>query len=169
MPQNHRPFLCQFIPRLTFPISICCLPTLDFSFPCPHPLSAQSPSIPSFWRLCKTSSWPIHHHRSHPDRVLFLLLLTCFHSPNRSRSIIRAPSSVVICQQFSFTHSCITPSGVHLSSVLSDIPGGLYFIQPTRPQVGIAVLVRAGVWVKAVWDSLLQGATEWDRRGRQSG
>lgn len=29
----------------------------------------------------------------------------------------------------------------------------------------MAVLVRAGVWVKAVWDSVLEGVEEWDRHG----
>lgn len=159
MPQNHRTFLCQFIPLLTFPIFICCLPTLYFSFSSPHPLSTQSPSIPFFWYTSSDCVNPIllipSITSTHPDLVLFLLLLTCFHSPNCSQSIIRTPSSVAICQGFSSTHSYITPSGVHLSPVLSDIPGGLYFIQPTRPQVGTGVLAWAGVWVKAVWASVL--------------
>lgn len=158
MPQNHRTFLSVH--------SIAHLPHLYllfahsiFLFSLPSPLVSPVPLHSIFlvlvlW-LCKTSPQPIHHHRSHPHLVLSLLLLTCFHSPSCSRSIIRAPSSVVICQWFSFTHACITPPGVPLGPVLSDIPGGLYFIQPTRPQVGRAVLVRAGVWVKAAWDGPL--------------
>lgn len=163
MPPNHRSFLSQFIPLFTFPISICCLPTLYFSFssPSPHvtPVPLHSILLMLFLCLCKSSlPLPIHHHRSHPELVLFLLLLTCFHSPDCSHSIIHAPSSAAICQRFSFAHSFITPPGLHLSPILSDIPGRLYFTQPARPQVGIAVLVRAGVGVKAVWDGVL-----WER------
>lgn len=32
--------------------------------------------------------------------------------------------------------------------------------------MGIAVLVRAVDWVKAAWDSVLQGPTEWGSQGR---
>lgn len=76
---------------------------------------------------------------------------------------------MVICQQLSFAHSFITPSRLHLSPVLSDIPGRLYFIQPTRPQVGIAVLVRASVWVKAAWDGVLWAQPNGTDGGEASG
>lgn len=158
MPQNHRTFLSvHSIAHLPHLYLLFTNSIFLFSLPSPlvSPVHLHSIFLVLFLCLCKTSPQAIHHHLSHPHLVLFLLLLTCFHSPSCSRSIIRAPTSVVICHWFSFTHSCITPSGVPLSPVLFDIPGGLYFIQPTRPQVGIAVLVRAGVWVKAVWDSLL--------------
>lgn len=56
---------------------------------------------------------------------------------------------------------------VRLTPVPSSIPGGHYFIWPTtRPQVGIAVLVRALDWVKAAWDRVLQGPAEWGSQGR---
>ena len=66
----------------------------------------------------------------------------------------------------SFIHSYLVLSGFTslLSSLLS--PGGLYFTLPTRPQVGLAVLVSTVDWVEAAWDSVLQGSTEWGSQGR---
>lgn len=63
---------------------------------------------------------------------------------------------------FSLFHSLLPHAlWVHLTPVLSTFPGGLYFTQPAKPQVGIAVLVRAVDWVEAPWDSVLQAPTEW--------
>lgn len=56
---------------------------------------------------------------------------------------------------------------VGLTPVPSAVPGGHYFTRPTtRPQVGIAVLVRALDWVRAAWDSVLQGPAEQGGQGR---
>lgn len=66
----------------------------------------------------------------------------------------------------SFIHSYLMLSGFTslLSSLLS--PVGFISPSPTRPQVGIAVLVRAVDWVEAAWDSVLQGPTGWGSQGR---
>lgn len=148
MPPNHRTLLCQFIPLLTFPISICSLPTLYFSFSFPSPLVRPVPlhSIFLVPFLCLRKSSlpppPIHHHRSHPARVPFLLLLTCFHSPNGSHlhhtfSLFSGHLSRVLLRSLFHQTREASPQPSPF------IPGRLYFIQPTRPQVGLAVLVRA--------------------------
>ena len=166
MPQNHRTFLYLSVESIAhLSPSLSAVYSLYFSlFSLPRPVSAQSPSIPSFCssfvRLCKSSPLtsspprPIHHYSSHLHVVRSFLLSTCFHFLNCPRSIIFTLPSMAIFHLLSFFHSYLMLFG--FTSLLSSpcaFPGGLYFTQPAWPQVDIAVLVRACDWVGAAVSS----------------
>ena len=168
MPQTTGLFsICQLNPLLTSlhhyllfthsiflfsPPSLMCQlnPPLFHLFPallsiCVNPFPPLAPSPPHL----------IHHHPSHLHLVCSLLLSTCFHFLNCSRSIkFTLPSMAIF--HFLF-HSLLRHTAwLHLTPVLSALYGVLYSARPTWPQVGIAVLVMAVDWAEAAGYSVLQ-------------
>lgn len=154
MPQNHRTFLCQLNPLLIslhlYLLFTHCIFSL---FSLRRPMSAQSPTIPSFSCsfVCLRKSSPPRAFSTSPHPSLFLP------SPSRpfASLIDMFPFSKLLSLHhihssfdghfsFSFFHSLLAHAlRVHLTPVLSVFPGGLDFTQITKPQVGKAVLVMA--------------------------
>lgn len=132
-------------------------------------MSAQSRSIPSLSCSCvylrksvpplaPSPPCPIHHHPSHLHLVCSLLLSTCFHFLNCSRSIkFTLPSMTIF--HFLFHSLLLHAAWVYLAPVLSALLLVLYFTQLLWPQVGIAVLVTAVASAEAAGYSVLQGLT----------
>lgn len=139
MPQNHRTFLYLSVESIAhLPPSLSAVYPLYFSlFSLPRPLSAQSPSIPSFslsFVSLRKSSPPltlppphtIHHYSSHLHLVCWLLLLTCFHFLNCSRSIIFTLPAMAIFHFLFFIHSHLILFG--FTSLLSSLFSLMGFI-----------------------------------------
>lgn len=177
MPQNHRTFLYlseESIAHLR--PSLSAVYPLYFSFfPSPCPVSAQSPSIPSFscsLVVCVNPFPHLHFFSSSPHPSLFL--------PSRSRPfpslIDMFPFSKLrslhhICSFFSnghFSFAFFYPLLHHVPRVhlTPAVPAWLYFARAWRPLMGIAVLVRACDSGVAGRDGVLQGPTEWGSQKR---
>lgn len=180
MPQNHRTFLYLSVESIAdLPPSLSAVYPLYFSlFSLPRPMSAQSPSIPSFscsFVCLRKSSLPsLHLPPPHPSLFLpspsrpFPSLIDMFPF-SKLLSLHHIHSFFYGHFSFSLFRSLLPHAlWVNLTSVLSAFPGGLYFTQPARPQVGMAVLVRAVDWVEAAWDSVLRARQNGAARGEMS-
>lgn len=169
MPPNHRTFLCHFIPLLTFPISICCLPTLYFSFSSPSSLVSPVPLHSIFF-----STFPVCINS------LFLMSSITI-APIQIMSFSRSYWHVSILQT-ALAPSCMLPlqcSFVNSSLwvTLSSHPRPHPFRHPQEAVFHLANKAPGGHSCPCQSQRLGEscvgrcplGATKWDRRGRSVG